>query len=214
MVGPYKCYASASASSVDTPCYLALTSVDGMLAVLQSLLNICRDYRLLLPTTLSLNNTNVCVFILIPILSLFFRTELYFSTRGPRLACDLRFDARCPQGFIQDLLCGQGVAQALYQWMTEPLESQLPVLHATSLATQGQGWGSYQALSSQPATASRVDATAGNHRRRRSRVLSSGVDAAGRALVAVTIKCNGAVTEAATFARQVEKQLHQRIDKT
>lgn len=85
--------------------------------------------------------------------------------------------------------------------MALPLEPQLPVLHATSLATQGQGWGSYQALSSQSATALKVDESAGVHRRRRSRALSSDVDAAARALVAVMIKCNGAVTEAATFAR-------------
>lgn len=90
--------------------------------------------------------------------------------------------------------------------MAVPLESQLPVLHATSLATQGQGWGSYQALSSQPATALRVDEAAGVQRRRRSRALSSDVDAAARALVAVMIKCNGAVTEAATFARQVDRR--------
>lgn len=103
------------------------------------------------------------------------------------------------QGFIQDLVCGQGAAQALYQWMTVTPESQLPVLHATSLATQGQGWGSYQSLSSH--SGSDQQGSESCHQRRRSRALSSDVDAATRALVAVMIKSNGAVTEAATFAR-------------
>lgn len=105
-----------------------------------------------------------------------------------------------PQSFIQDLVCGQGAAQALYQWMTVAPESQLPVLHATSLATQGQGWGSYQSLSSHSGP-DHQQGTESCHQRRRSRALSSDVDAATRALVAVMIKSNGAVTEAATFAR-------------
>lgn len=104
-----------------------------------------------------------------------------------------------PQGFIQDLLCGRGAAQALYLWMTVPQESHFPVLHATSLATQGQGWGSYQSLSS--SSVSDQQETESSHRRRRSRGLPSDVDAATRALVAVMIKSNGALTEAATFAR-------------
>lgn len=103
------------------------------------------------------------------------------------------------QGFIQDLLCGRGAAQALYLWMTVPPESHLPVLHATSLATQGQGWGSYQSLGSQ--SGSDQQGNESSHRRRRSRTLPSDVDAATRALVAVMIKSNGAVAEAATFAR-------------
>lgn len=103
------------------------------------------------------------------------------------------------QGFIQDLLCGRGAAQALYLWMTVPQESHFPVLHATSLATQGQGWGSYQSLSSR--SVSDQQETESIHRRRRSRALPSDVDAATRALVAVMIKSNGALTEAATFAR-------------
>lgn len=109
----------------------------------------------------------------------------------------------CPfplrQGFIQDLLCGRGTAQALYLWMTVPPESHLPVLHATSLATQGQGWGSYQSLSSHSVSDQQENES--SHRRRRSRALPSDVDAATRSLVAVMIKSNGAVAEAATFAR-------------
>ncbi|CBJ27252.1 conserved unknown protein [Ectocarpus siliculosus] len=107
-------------------------------------------------------------------------------------------DARA-EGFLNDLLCGQGAALSLYQWMTVPPAPQLPVLHATSLATQGQGWGSYQSLSSHPVPDQQD--SEGSHRRRRSRALPSDVDAATRALVAVIIKSNGVVTEAATFAR-------------
>ncbi|CAM9409044.1 unnamed protein product, partial [Ectocarpus sp. 8 AP-2014] len=107
-------------------------------------------------------------------------------------------DARA-EGFLNDLLCGQGAALSLYQWMTVPPDPQLPVLHATSLATQGQGWGSYQSLSSHPVPDQQD--SEGSHRRRRSRALPSDVDAATRALVAVIIKSNGVVTEAATFAR-------------
>lgn len=83
--------------------------------------------------------------------------------------------------------------------MMVPPESQFPVLHATSLATQGQGWGSYQSLSSQ--SVSDQEETESSYRRRRSRAIPSDVDAATRALVAVMIKSNGAVAEAATFAR-------------
>ncbi|CAM9356733.1 unnamed protein product [Ectocarpus sp. 12 AP-2014] len=107
-------------------------------------------------------------------------------------------DARA-EGFLNDLLCGQGAALSLYQWMIVPPDPQLPVLHATSLATQGQGWGSYQSLNSHPVPDQQD--SEGSHRRRRSRALPSDVDAATRALVAVIIKSNGVVTEAATFAR-------------
>lgn len=109
----------------------------------------------------------------------------------------------CRQGFIQDLLYGRGTAQALYQWMTVPPDSQLPVLHATSLATQGQGWGSYQSLGSNSASvlAGDQEECHNSQRRRCSRALSSDVDAATRALVVVMVKSNGLVTEAATFAR-------------
>lgn len=87
--------------------------------------------------------------------------------------------------------------------MTGPQESQLPVLHATSLATQGQGWGSYQSLSSHSVTATEPGKQdlMDSQRRRRFRAFSSDVDAATRALVGVMIKSNGLVTEAATFAR-------------
>lgn len=83
--------------------------------------------------------------------------------------------------------------------MTVPPEPQLPLLHAASLATQGQGWGSYQSLASH-AISNQHEIEAGL-RRRRSRALPSDVDAATRAIVAVMIKTNGLVTEAATFSR-------------
>lgn len=83
--------------------------------------------------------------------------------------------------------------------MTVPPESHLPVLHATSLATQGQGWGSYQSLGAQSGSDQQENESC--HRRRRSRALPSDVDSATRALVAVMIKSNGAVAEAATFSR-------------
>lgn len=107
------------------------------------------------------------------------------------------------QSFIQDLLWGRGAAQALYQWMTAPPESHLPVLHATSLATQGQGWGSYQSLSASRDSVSENDERnhGGSRRRHRSRALSNDVDAAVRALVCVMIKNNSLLTEAATFAK-------------
>ncbi|CAM9328498.1 unnamed protein product, partial [Scytosiphon promiscuus] len=115
-------------------------------------------------------------------------------------------DEAYAEDFIQDLLCGQGVAAALYRWMTVPSEPQLPVLHAASLATQGQGWGSYQSLGSH-AKSGQHETDAGQ-RRRRSRALPSDVDAATRAIVAVMIKSNGVVAEAATFAKQVEDDGH------
>lgn len=89
--------------------------------------------------------------------------------------------------------------------MTVTPEPQLPVLHAASLATQGQGWGSYQSLGSH-AISDQQEIEAG-HRRRRSRALPSDVDAATRALVAVMIKSNGVVVEAATFARWVSNTM-------
>lgn len=97
---------------------------------------------------------------------------------------------------------GRGAAQFLYQWMTAA-EPQHTVLHAASLATQGQGWGSYQSLGSHFTSTSGMEEQdrVGGNRRRRSRALSSDVDAATRALVGVIIKSNDLVTEAATFAR-------------
>lgn len=88
--------------------------------------------------------------------------------------------------------------------MAAPPEFQLPVVHATSLATQGQGWGSYQSLGSHAGGSTSLpdeQDIAGGRRRRRSRALTSGVDAAARALVGVMIKSNGLVAEAATFAK-------------
>lgn len=120
------------------------------------------------------------------------------------LGPSLRPCVSVPQSFIQDLLCGRGAAQGLYQWMTAPPESQLTVLHATSLATQGQGWGSYQSLSSVGSTfaghGDHENASTGR-RRRRSRELSAELDAATRSLVAVMIKTNGLLAEAVTFAK-------------
>ena len=82
-------------------------------------------------------------------------------------------------------------------------DSQLPVLHVTSLANQGQGWGSYQSLNSYASLDAKPEQkdNAGGYRRRCSRALRSEVDAAARALVGVMIKSNNLVTEAATFAK-------------
>lgn len=90
--------------------------------------------------------------------------------------------------------------------MAAPPVSQMPVLHATSLATQGQGWGSYQSLSSHSCSNSAPSEDQRNieaARRRKRSALSTDVDAATRALVGVVIKSNGLVTEAATFAKWV-----------
>lgn len=90
--------------------------------------------------------------------------------------------------------------------MAAPPVSEMPVLHATSLATQGQGWGSYQSLSSHSCSnsaPSEDQRSIGAARRRKLSALSVDVDAATRALVGVMIKSNGLVTEAATFAKWV-----------
>lgn len=92
----------------------------------------------------------------------------------------------------------------MYHWMISPPESQQPVLHVASLATQGQGWGSYQSLSSNGGSFSGYsddESTTDSRRRRRPQALSTDVDAAVRALLGVIIQSNGLSTEAATFAK-------------
>ncbi|CAM9245762.1 unnamed protein product [Choristocarpus tenellus] len=109
-------------------------------------------------------------------------------------------DDKAMEDFLQDLLCGRGTAQAMYQWMISPSTVPAPqaqVLHAASLATQGQGWGSYQSLGSYSSTAE-VDTHEKASTRKGARAL---VIAAARSVAAVILKSNGLVGEAVTFSR-------------